>query len=125
MSDDNATLLKGVGVPLSEYNWTEYGVFTSESVFNELLILYVVATFGFGLAYYLNKWYYPALMMMVFGKESPYFKLDEKNLREYHSRNVADFHSAIAAPLSTISLFYCCDDKTKDIFSSQDCLMKP
>ena len=111
MSTDNVTKEQQGSSIAEMYNWPEYGVFTTKEVFNELLILYVLATFGFTVFYLLNKWYYPAIMKMVFGPESPYFKLDEKNLREYHSRNVADFHSAIAAPLSTISLFYCCDDK--------------
>lgn len=112
MTDNNVTKEQQGGASLAEYNWPEYGVFTTSAVFNELLILYVLATIGFTVFYLLNKWYYPAVMKMFFGPESPYFKLDEKNLREYHSRNVADFHSAIAAPLSTISLFYCCDDKS-------------
>ena len=100
-------------------------MFTSSAVFIELLAVYIFFVIFFWVLYYLSKWYYSDFIKLIFGPESPYFKLNDRNLREYHSRNVADIHCFIAAPLSTLSIFYCCDDSTKDIFSSQECLMKP
>ena len=93
----------------NEINWKELGVFTQQSSFNEVLIVYVLSTLGFTVFYFLNKMYFPSIVMAVAGKESAYFDLDEKGRREYHSRNVADLHSCISAPLALYTCFWVCD----------------
>ena len=108
-----------------DINWKELGVFTQESTFNELLIVYVMFILVFTVAYYLNKMYFPSFVMLVCGKESPYFELDQKGRNEYHSRNIADFHSVISAPLAVYACFFACDSPNENIFSSFECIMKP
>ena len=51
--------------------------------------------------------------------------MNEKNRREYHSRNVTDFHSCISGPLALYACFGVCDDPNENIFSSYECIMKP
>eukprot|EP00354_Favella_ehrenbergii_P004751 CAMPEP_0170463564 /NCGR_PEP_ID=MMETSP0123-20130129/8633_1 /TAXON_ID=182087 /ORGANISM="Favella ehrenbergii, Strain Fehren 1" /LENGTH=132 /DNA_ID=CAMNT_0010729037 /DNA_START=168 /DNA_END=563 /DNA_ORIENTATION=+ len=63
--------------------------------------------------------------MALSGEKSPYFSLDEKARREYHSRNVADLHGLISAPLAIYSIFLVCDEPGQNIFSSYECIMKP
>lgn len=91
----------------------------------ELLVIFTISTIGFTAFYYLNKMYYPTVMKVITGPEGCFFGLDEKNRREYFSRNVADLHALIAAPLAYYVCFHACDDPTKTIFNSQECLMKP
>ena len=109
----------------SEIDWKEFGVFTSQSMFNEVLVVYVLATLFFFVAYFLNKMYFPGIMMALNGDKSPYFALDEKNRREYHSRNVADIHGLISGPLAVYSTFFVCDESSENIFSNYECIMKP
>ena len=82
-------------------------------------------TLGFTVFYYLNKMYFPSIVMAVSGKESAFFELDQKGRNEYHSRNVADFHSYISAPLAVYACFFACDNPNENIFSSYECIMKP
>ena len=62
-----------------QIDWKQMGVFTEESTFNELLVVYIISTLGFTVAYYLNKMFYGDVVAAIFGKDSPYFKLDLKN----------------------------------------------
>lgn len=110
---------------LKAITWSQYGVFTDDEVVKELLVIFVVATVGFTAFYYLNKMLFPTIVGLVAGPKSHFFGLDEKNKREYISRNVADLHALIAAPLSYYVCFHACDDPTKSIFTSDECLMKP
>ena len=64
-------------------------------------------------------------MKVVAGPESCFFSLSEKNVKEYHSRTVADLHALVAAPLSYYACFHVCDDPDKNIFNNQECLMTP
>ena len=109
----------------AEINWKELGVFTSQSMFNEILVIYIFFTLLFTVCYFLNKMYYPSLMKAMFGEKSGYFSMNEKNKREYHSRNVTDFHACISGPLALYSCFSVCDDPSQNIFSSYECIMKP
>lgn len=114
-----------MSVSIDQIDWKQMGVITEETSFNELLLLYVLSTIGFSLFYYANKMFFPSIVRSVCGPESPFFSLKEKDVKEYHSRNVADLHALIAAPLSFYVCFYACDDPEQNIFSSQQCLMKP
>ena len=107
-------------------DWKQFGVFTEgEETVAELGYIFVIFTVGFSVLYYMNKALFPMLMHATAGPDGHFFKLDEKNKREYYSRNVADIHAWIAAPLSLYCVFYICDDPTQSIFTSQECLMKP
>ena len=68
---------------------------------------------------------FPSVMHAITGPEGHFFGLDDKNKREYISRNVGDLHALIAVPLSFYCCFYGCEDPTQTIFSSEECLMKP
>jgi len=109
----------------SDINWKELGVFTSQNDFSELMVIYVLATLIFTVVYFLNKMYFASVIMAISGDKSCYFALDEKARREYHSRNVADFHGLISGPLALYSSFMVCDDPNQNIFSSYECVMKP
>ena len=106
-------------------DWKQMGVFTEPETFNQLLVLYIMCTLGFTVFYYMNKMFFPSIVSALAGKDSPYFQLSEMAKREYHSRNVADLHAIITAPLSFYVCFHVCDDPSQNIFSSQECLMKP
>ena len=54
-----------------------------------------------------------------------YRKMNKKTQAEYHSRNVSDVHALIALPIAYYSCFHACDDPTKSIFNSDECLVKP
>lgn len=56
-----------------EINWEELGVFTSRTTFNELLVVYILATLLFTVLYFLNKMYFPEIIMALCGESSPYF----------------------------------------------------
>lgn len=106
-------------------DWKQFGVFTNDAMFNEILIIYILSTLGFTVAFYANKMFFGSFMEMVGGDKSPYFQLDEKRRKEYWSRNVADIHALIAGPASYFAAFYPCEDESKSIFSSQQCLNTP
>ena len=110
---------------IDKIDWKQIGVFDKEGVAMELLVIYCMATIGFTAFYYVNKMFFPSLMHACAGPEGYFFGLDDKNKREYFSRNVADLHALIAAPLSYYVCFHICDDPNQSIFSSQECLMKP
>ena len=94
-------------------DWKQFGVFTEGAeTAMDLFYVFTIATVGFTVFYYMNKALFPMLMQVTAGPEGWFFKLDEKNKREYYSRNVADLHAAIAAPLSFYSVFFICDDPT-------------
>lgn len=100
-------------------------MFTNDTVFYELLIVYILSTLGFTVAFYANKMFFGTFMKMLSGEKNCYFELDEKRKKEYWSRNIADLHALIAGPLSFYAAFYPCKDETKSIFSSQECLNTP
>ena len=74
--------------------------------------MYILTTIGFTAFYYVNKMFFPSVMHVITGPEGYFFSLDDKNKREYFSRNVADLHALIAAPLSYYVCFHACDDPT-------------
>jgi hypothetical protein len=103
---------------IKNIDWKQFGVFTNDTVAQELLVVYTLATIGFTVFYYMNKMFFPSLMHMITGPTGHFFSLDEKNKREYVSRNVADLHALIAAPMSYYVCFHACEDQTKSIFTS-------
>ena len=123
---------------IRQIDWKRMGVFTEGTDFNELLVVFVLATLGFTVFYYINKLVFPSLVRSVAGATSPFFDYDErekdpskrewkreKTHREYYSRNVADLHALIAAPLAIYACFNVCEDPDQNIFSNQQCLMTP
>ena len=101
-----------------EINWQALGVFTDDDRITLLATVYLASTVGFYIAYKLSFVVYPILMSAFIDKNSPYYSLNDKSLREYHSRNVADLHALITAPLSTYAVFYSCADPDHNIYSS-------
>ena len=91
---------------------------TEDTSINELLVLYIVSTLGFTVFYYLNRMFFPGIMRSIFGDKCLYFTMSDKSQREYCTRNVADLHSLIAAPLSIYVMFFACDDSSKSVYSS-------
>ena len=64
-------------------------------------------------------------MKAISGEKNCYFQLSEKHKKEYWSRNIADLHALIAGPMALYAAFHACDDDSKSIFSSQQCLNTP
>ena len=110
---------------MSEIDWKQLGVFTSQRALNELLVVYVLAVLAFTVFYFLNKLYFGHFIRIVCGEKSPYFELNEKGRREYWSRNTADLHALLVAPMAYYTCFHTCDDASQNIFSSYECIMKP
>ena len=96
--------------PLESIDWKSLGVFTETTSFNELLAVYIVATIGFAVFYIMNKLFFDSIIKLFISEKSPYHELNEKSKKEYYSRNVADLHALIAAPLSIYVCFFACDD---------------
>ena len=53
------------------------GVFTDSSVFNEILIVYVLSTLGFTVLYYLSKVIFPSILKSISSTENCFFALSE------------------------------------------------
>jgi len=52
------------------------GVFTNESMFNELLVIYILSTLGFTVAFYANKMFLGSVFKLLFGEKNLFFSLD-------------------------------------------------
>ena len=110
---------------LDKIDWKQMGVFTTDEA-NTVRTLALV--FGFSLCffivfYFANKRWFGHVVHRFAGPESAYFKLSEKDLRQYYSNNCADLHALVAAPMALYTCFCVCQDA--NIFSNSECLMTP
>ena len=88
-------------------------------------MVFICALVFFFVCYFMSQGILGAVFAAVFGKENEFFKMSKRTVAEYHSRNVSDIHAAIALPIAFYSAYYVCDDPSKTIFSSDECLNKP
>lgn len=65
-------------IDLGKIDWKKMGVFTDDSMYEQLLIIYVISIIGFFMLYYLSKMIFPTLVRLIAGPESCFFNLNEK-----------------------------------------------
>ena len=58
---------------INDIDWKQFGVFTSEAMFNEILIVYILSTLGFTVAFYANKFFFGSFLKMIGGEKNTYF----------------------------------------------------
>jgi hypothetical protein len=104
--------------------WKELGVLTEgEDSLHELTAVFLGATAFFFFVFYFSKYVFGPTLK-AFGCTA-FGEMSKRTQAEYHSRNVSDVHAIIALPLALYSCFGVCDDHTKTVFDSDECLMKP
>ena len=53
---------------LEDIDWKQMGVFTEQTTFNELLLVYVASTLLLTVCYFLNKMFYPDIVRLIYGE---------------------------------------------------------